>query len=125
MQELKAVVERISSFKEVAAILLFGSCAKGRATRLSDIDICVVLKKKSKELKARIEALSNEKVQISFFDEVPYAVRFRILKEGKLLFLRDELFFNHIKSQTISMFLDYRRILDNYYRKVFGWRYEI
>jgi predicted nucleotidyltransferase len=122
---LKKLVNKIKAYKEVKAIILFGSYAKNRATPISDVDICVITKKANEKIKANIAALGNEKVQIVLWDELHLPIKFRILKEGKFLFVRDESFISSLKAETISRFLDFKPILDNYYKKVYGWKYEI
>jgi predicted nucleotidyltransferase len=122
---LKKLTEKIRKEKNVNAIILFGSYAKKRATPISDIDICVVLKKIDEKIKSRISALENERIQIVFWDEIHLALKFRVLKEGKVLYVKDINFLNSLKAETISRFLDFKPILERYYEKVYGWRYEI
>jgi predicted nucleotidyltransferase len=122
---LNKLVNKIKAYKEVKAIILFGSYAKNRVTPISDVDICVITKKANEKIKANIAALGNEKVQIVLWDELHLPIKFRILKEGKFLFVRDESFISSLKAETISRFLDFKPILDNYYKKVYGWKYEI
>lgn len=125
MKSLRNLIKEIKKNKKVVAVALFGSHAKKRATPLSDIDICVFGKKLRENEKARIETLGNEKIRIVFFDELPLPVRFRIFKEGKFLYLKDEIFVNSLKAETVSYFLDFKLTLDRYYKKVYGWKYEI
>ena len=104
---------------------MFGSQTKKKATPISDIDICVIGKNLSEKEKAELESLGNDKIQITFFDELPVAIKFRVFKEGENIFLRDEKFFNSLKAETISRFLDFKHLLDRYFKKVYGWKYEI
>jgi predicted nucleotidyltransferase len=39
---VKNIVERLKTFPFVKCIVLFGSSAEGKTTKLSDIDICVI-----------------------------------------------------------------------------------
>jgi predicted nucleotidyltransferase len=125
MRNLKGLVNEIKTNRNVMAVILFGSHAKKRATLVSDVDICVISSKMKEREKARIEALGNEKIDIVFFDELPLPIKFRVFKEGKFLYIRDERFVNSLKAKTISMFLDFKPILDTYFKKVYGWKYEI
>lgn len=122
---LAELVNKIRENKNVIAVILFGSYAKRRATPISDTDVCIVSKKLKEVEKAKIEALGNEKIRIVFFDELPLPIKFRIFKEGKFLYLKDERFVNSLKAETISIFLDFKPILDVYFKKVYGWKYEI
>lgn len=87
------IVKHAKKNRKVKAILLFGSHAKGKATPISDVDICIIGNKLSEMEKSKLELLSDEKVEINFFDKLPLPVRFRVFKEGKIIFLRDEKFF--------------------------------
>lgn len=122
---ISKLIEIAKKNRKVKAIILFGSYVKKKATPISDIDICIIGDKISDKEKAEIESFSNEKLQISFFDELPIAIRFRVFKEGKIIFLRDEKFLNSLKAETISRFLDFKPLLERYFNKVYGWKYEI
>ncbi len=76
----------------VDAIYLFGSRASGRAKPMSDIDVCIIAKKGiPKEDKEAILSHSSRKIDMVFFHDLPYAIRFRVLKEGKPLYVKDTL----------------------------------
>ncbi len=64
------LLEKINA-ELINKIVLFGSTAKGDATKESDIDIFVELKKKNKKLEAKIRRLSEE------FYKTPSALLFR------------------------------------------------
>lgn len=125
MKRLKNLVDEIKGNRKVVAIILFGSYAKKKATPVSDIDVCIVGRKMKEREKAKIEALGNEKVRIVFFDELPLPIKFRVFKEGKFLYLKDEVFINSLKAETMSCFLDFKPILERYFKRVYGWEYEI
>ncbi|MGC8533599.1 MAG: nucleotidyltransferase domain-containing protein [Candidatus Parvarchaeum sp.] len=119
------LVDSAKKTKGVVAVLLFGSYAKKKQTPISDIDICVIDYKISKDDKINLYAKSNEKVQVSFFSDLPIAVRFRVLKEGKVLFLSDKDLFYSIRADTFTEFMDFRHVLDFYYKKAYNTKYEI
>jgi predicted nucleotidyltransferase len=125
MKQLKNLAAEIAKNEKVVAVILFGSFAKKRETPISDIDICVIGKRLKEREKAEIESLGNEKVRIVFFEELPLPVRYRVFKEGRFLYLKDEVFINSLKAETMTYFLDFKPVLDRYFRKVYGWKYEI
>jgi len=125
MKQLKNLTSKIIKNKKVLAVILFGSFAKKRQTPVSDIDICVIGKNLKEKEKANIESLGNEKLRIVFFDELPLPVRYRVFKEGKFLYLKNEKFINSLKAKTVTYFLDFKPILDKYFKKLYGWEYEI
>ena len=51
LKQAKKVARDISKNKQVKAIYLFGSYARGTQTPLSDIDICVITEYNSKKIR--------------------------------------------------------------------------
>lgn len=85
--------------REVAAAYVYGSMARGRATPLSDVDVAVVLAPGvepqargglQRRLIAVLErAAPGRPVEVRFLDELPVAVRGRVVTEGRLVCERD------------------------------------
>ena len=92
LNQIHELVEKLKPFNEVKAVYLFGSQAKGKATPLSDIDICAVTDKAGENVKAKISSLSSEKIEISILEDLPVNVQVRVFKEGEVLYMRDERF---------------------------------
>lgn len=124
LKEIEELVGKLEPFKEVKAVYLFGSQVKGKATPLSDIDICVVTDKAGEYVKAEISSLSSEKVEVSIFEDLPMNLQVRVFKEGKVLFMGDERFISSIKADLISKYLDFKPILKRYYEKALGLAYD-
>jgi hypothetical protein len=118
--ELGDVIEAIDK-SYVDAIYLFGSCASGRAKPMSDMDICVIAKKEiPKEAKEAILSNSSRKIDMVLFHDLPYSIRFRVLKEGKLLYVRDVLTLQRIKTETLKYYLDFRPVIDRHIARTLG-----
>jgi predicted nucleotidyltransferase len=124
LEELdKVIKEIIKEIKknEVDAIYLFGSYATGRAKPISDIDICVITKRDtSKDIKEQILSNSSKKIDIVVFWDLPPAIRFRVLKKGKLLYERDYLTLHRIKIDTLKSYLDIQPMTRRHCSKVLG-----
>ena len=91
-KDIDAVVEKARKDKDVLAVSVFGSFARGEKNR--DIDICLFLNKgksKFEMSKKRLEYLSefNSKLDIQVFQLLPIVIRHRVLKEGKILLCKD------------------------------------
>ncbi|MBM3471179.1 MAG: nucleotidyltransferase domain-containing protein [Armatimonadetes bacterium] len=96
----------------VLAVVLFGSAARGQAEVGSDLDVCLVLDpaRGADSLERRLHYLSRHDADIQVFQSLPLAMRSRILKEGRVLFVRDEDALYALARRTIAAFEDFRHI---------------
>ncbi len=115
-KEIKLVVDEIKNIKGVEGIYLFGSYARKKTKPFSDIDICVITDKDiQKKRREEILSCSSRKIDISIFSDLPLNIRFRIFKEGKVLYQKDELFLHRTRSNTLKSYLDFKPIIDRHY----------
>lgn len=89
--------------KDVLAVILFGSYARGETHR--DIDICLVMfpQAASKGFDKRTE-YSAEKLDVQVFQDLPLYIRKRILKDGSILHCKDEDLLYDIAIKTVKEF---------------------
>ncbi len=120
-KEIDKIIEPLKKNGDVVSIYLFGSYARGRQKPFPDIDICVIADKHAN----RDEMLSHssKKIDISIFHDLPLNMRFRVIKEGKLLFSRDELKLHRIIVATIKSYLDFKPHILRRTERVLGVRY--
>ena len=99
---------------EVLAVILFGSRARGEDTPDSDIDICLVLEPRSYsdlELsEKKLEYLAKFDLDIHIYQQLPLYIRHRVLREGKVLFCRDEDKLYDLAFRTIREYEDFKHI---------------
>ncbi len=114
------IIEPFEKNRDVISIYLFGSYARGREKPFSDIDICVIADKHAN--RDEILSHSSKKIDISIFHELPLTMRFRVIKEGKLLFSRDELKLHRIIVATIRSYLDFKPNILRRTERVLGVR---
>jgi uncharacterized protein len=88
------LVARAQRDPDVLAVILFGSQARGDAGARSDVDVCLVLSADRADerhrTEKRLDYLGGFDLDVSVFQALPLVVRSRILKEGQILFVRDE-----------------------------------
>jgi len=84
----------LSLRKDILAILLYGSVAKGEDTPQSDIDICIVSPsckdKKSllNEIYRKLDVFSK-KYDVRFFEELPLYIQINVIKSNKIIYSKD------------------------------------
>ena len=119
-KEIDKIIEPFKKNRDVISIYLFGSYARGREKPFSDIDICVIADKHAN--RDEILSHSSKKIDISIFHDLPMSMRFRVIKEGKLLFSRDELKLHRIIVATIKSYLDFKPHIMRRTERVLGVR---
>lgn len=109
---------------EVLAVLIFGSAARHEQTPLSDVDICLVMMPRVIPVKPvalidkRLEYMKDSSLDVQIFHQLPLYVRKRVLKEGQVLFTRDERLLYELAFHTAQAFEDFRHIYSEYLREV-------
>lgn len=119
---LDRLVARAKHDPEVLAVLLFGSRARGDATTRSDYDVCLVLAAEpASDLAAahkRLDYLAEADLDLVLFQQLPLHIRSRVLKEGVVLFVRDEDRLYDLAISTTRAFEDFRHIHREYLDQV-------
>ena len=99
---------------DVLAVLLFGSHARGSATPASDHDVCLVLNgPRRSDLDAsekRLQYLALGDLDVVVFEQLPLHIRSRVLREGRVLFTRDEDALYAVAVRTAKAFEGFRHI---------------
>jgi predicted nucleotidyltransferase len=108
---LRRLIDRASRDAEVLAVILFGSHARGEAGPGSDIDVSLVLQpdlSHEDAARKRSEYLSESDLDLSVFQQLPLHIRSRVLKEGIVLFTRDEDALYAVAARTARAFEHFR-----------------
>lgn len=92
-KQLAGLAEKLKKDRDILAVSIFGSFARGE--KYKDIDICLFLeptKSNSQMTKKRLKYLSNfpDIFDIQIFQQLPIVIRQRVLKEGNIIFCRNE-----------------------------------
>ena len=108
------------------AVLVFGSVARGDATAHSDIDVCLVLGAGRytplETSRIKIEYLAEADLDIQVFQQLPLYVRHRVLKEGQVVFSRDDDALYELAYRTARAFERFKPIYHTYLDEVAGAR---
>jgi len=108
------LIARAREDPDVLAVLLFGSRARGGATPASDHDVCLVLAAPPRsDLDAgekRLQYLALGDLDVVVFQQLPLHIQSRVLREGRVLFTRDEDALYAVAVRTAKAFEGFRHI---------------
>lgn len=128
IEEYKDKIVNLCKEKTVEAVYLFGSYAQDTASPLSDIDFAILLSTKNKQdnqelrrffINALIRIFHKNDLDVVLLNEAPPALRFNIIKNGKLLYVDNEKERIDFESQTIIDYIDTYPLRDVYNRYLF------
>lgn len=110
---MKAVADLLARAREdpdVLAVILYGSQARGEAGPRSDTDVCVVLRDgfPRDSLPEKTLGYLGFDLDVRPFQALPLAVRRRVLREGVVLFVRDEGALYDLAIATAKRWEDFR-----------------
>ena len=127
--DLKTLERKLAEYaakRGVLALYLFGSAAWDRRTRLSDIDIAVLLPDsvpKGEYFDRRLEMtvelmglLHEDNIDLVILNEAPPLLKHRVVTGGRVVFCRDEQARNRFEARAILEYLDFKPVLDLQYR---------
>jgi hypothetical protein len=108
----------------VLAVFLYGSAVRQEQTPLSDVDICLVLVPQPTPLeptelsRKRLEYLKDFPLDVQIFQQLPLYIRTRVLREGRILFVREEGLLYELAFRTAQAFEDFKHIYYSYLEEV-------
>lgn len=94
---------------------LFGSYVKGYLTSESDIDVAILFDKAPDlstliELKSDLENILNKEIDIAILNTASPILKMQVLKNGRLIFKRDDKVYNKFFVNTINQYDDLKRV---------------
>jgi len=105
---LTRLLARARDDARILAVILFGSTARGETTGQSDVDVCLIPCPGAPDRRflaeLRLEYISEFDLDVQVFPLLPVFVRSRILREGKVLFSRDDDALYGVAAQTVRAF---------------------
>jgi len=118
------LIKKIALKYDLQLIYLFGSKATGRDSKVSDIDIAVLLNnRKAYNLKNLIldlifdfsKVFCSDKIDLVILNKASLAIQYNVISDGKILYeLNPEKRYNY-EVNLISLYLDFKRYEDEYY----------
>jgi predicted nucleotidyltransferase len=131
-EQYNKLADFFSKQRHVKLAYLYGSAAKGKAGKLSDVDIAVLfddsLSKKERfklqlKLIGEIAALlKTDNIDLVDIDEAPLSLKFEIIKANCPVFVRNRMLKIDFEHEVMSRYLDRRyyekRAASEYLKKV-------
>lgn len=112
--------EALERHDDVLVAYLFGSTARGTAGPLSDVDVAVLLQEDGDPLERQLDlvgevssAIGSDLVDVILLNEASIALAYRVLRDGRLIFSRDERARIQHRVSTVDRYLDmepFRRV---------------
>jgi predicted nucleotidyltransferase len=112
-EDIGKITREIAKIKNVKAIYLFGSYAQTKQHALSDIDICVI-GDLTEEEEIRVYGKGSDNLDLAIFNRIPLAIKFRVLKDGKPLIVKDEKYIQKVKFYTLRDYLDFKPAINKF-----------
>lgn len=103
---VEKTISDLKKFKEIKAIYLFGSYAKGTAKPLSDVDLAFLIEGNEKKIETEVGTSSSPLIDAVPFHRLPLYIQFEVFKYGKELFVRDKKYLLKNKLQVLREYLD-------------------
>ncbi len=121
-KQWNGIIKQAGDDPAVLAVFLFGSAARGKGRKNSDVDICLVMKRNGYTgldlSQKKMEYLKSFNVDLQIFQQLPLYIRKRIIQEGKTLFCRDEDELYRVAFRTIAEFEDFKHIYYDYLKEI-------
>jgi predicted nucleotidyltransferase len=120
MKAIEGFVAKAREDPDVLAVILYGSRARGDEKPGSDTDVCLILTPafSSEGLPAKALAYLGFDLDVRLFQALPLAVRRRVLREGRVLYVRDEDALYDLAIRTARAWEDFRHIHQDYLEAV-------
>ena len=114
-------MEELRTNDNVIALILFRSVARGEAREYSDIDLTIITRTGIfKPEEHYLLIYGSRKVDVSLFFALPITIRFRVIREGKVLFCKDPLQLHRTKVKTVQEYLDIAPLIRRHCRHAMG-----
>jgi predicted nucleotidyltransferase len=126
LQKVPAAVDAISGDADVSALFSFGGLAAGRLSPLSDLDFAVLLSRRLNRRQRSEKILDlvgvfnsifrTDEIDLVLLNDAPLICGHRILKTGKLLYVRNERELVDFREKVVKLYLDFRYFRDSFDR---------
>src|SRR4030042_955480 len=113
---IESITDTLKKYPIIFAYL-FGSQAKGKSTRLSDIDLAALVDRKTSrserfDIRLRLtndlSAITGTKVDLIVMNDIPVQLAYEVIKHGKVILCKDRNVMIDAEIEILSKYLDRR-----------------
>ena len=124
---IQKIKDYFNKRKEVAAVYLYGSQARGDATKTSDVDLAVLVTNRRKYrgfgipqvvFAQDLSKITGRKVEVNDLDTVSVDFAHRVLTEGRLIISNNEKARIDFEEKVLRTYFDLKPALDEYFKEL-------
>ena len=125
--DIQKIKDYFNKRKEVAAVYLYGSQARGDAKKSSDIDLAVLVTNRRKYrgfgipqvvFAQDLSKITGRKVEVNDLDTVSVDFAHRVLTEGRLIISNNEKARIDFEEKVLRTYFDLKPALDEYFKEL-------
>jgi hypothetical protein len=122
VEALDRLLEKARADPEILAVMLFGSTTRGEQRPRSDVDVCLVLVPRPRGstnlAEKRLEYLQTTELDVNIFQALPLYIRRRVLREGRVQYVRNEDALYEVAYRTAQAYEDFKHLYQDYLERV-------
>ncbi len=122
VEALDRLLEKARADPEILAVMLFGSTARDEQRPSSDVDVCLVLVPRPRGstslAEKRLEYLQTADLDVNIFQALPLYIRRRVLREGRVQYVRNEDALYEVAYRTAQAYEDFKHLYQDYLERV-------
>lgn len=122
-----ALRDTVRTEPAVVAAYVFGSVASGTAGPLSDIDVALLVHEPrerravcDRTMDALSRVLRTSRVDVISLADAPLPLRYRVVRDGRLVLRRDARLLERFVAETILHYLDFKPLRDRAFAHMRG-----
>jgi len=116
-------IENIAEKYKLNLVYLFGSKVLGIDSKLSDVDIAILINDEEKDLKKLVLDLIFEfsqifqpiKVDLTILNKAGYTFQYNVISQGIILYKRTEEIKSNYETRIIKLYIDFKRYETEYF----------
>ena len=125
--DIQKIKDYFNKRKEVAAVYLYGSQARGDATKTSDVDLAVLVTNRRKYrgfgipqvvFAQDLSKITGREVEVNDLDAVSVDFAHRVLTEGRLIISNNEKARIDFEEKVLRTYFDLKPALDEYFKEL-------